>query len=231
MPSLIGLRSELMRGDLRALYLGWLAVRSPRTRRAYRGGYGSYRDFDNEENWEDETVEPGVGRDGEVEPPVPPGLRTLSAPLRSLADFLRIDEEFLDVAAEASAPLDATTPTAEELARWVAGLPAAEKDAYLARFVAEEGDVPLRIELARRYREETSPRSKRERRKGRDGRRTLGAAAGGPRRAGRRAGAEGRRGRGPGRGPPGPRGRRRAVTVPRRAGPPRAGRLGRGRRR
>ena len=35
----------------------------------------------------------------ELEPPVPPGLAKLSAPLRALADFLRIDDELIEVAA------------------------------------------------------------------------------------------------------------------------------------
>jgi hypothetical protein len=44
------------------------------------------------------------------------------------------------------------------MARWVEALPVAEKDAYLVRFLAEEGDVLLRAELARRFREATAPR-------------------------------------------------------------------------
>ena len=35
--------------------------------------------------------------------------------------------------------------------RWVKTLPGAEKDAYLVRFLAEEGDVLLRAELAKRF--------------------------------------------------------------------------------
>src|SRR5262249_54226484 len=75
MPSLVSIREELMRGDLRALYLGWLASFPER-------------------GWVDEGVD-----DEETEPPVPPGLAKLSAPLRALADFLRVDDDLLEVAA------------------------------------------------------------------------------------------------------------------------------------
>jgi hypothetical protein len=44
--------------------------------------------------------------------------------------------------------------------RWVRTLPGVEKDAYLVRFLAEEGDVPLRAELAKRFREATAPKGK-----------------------------------------------------------------------
>jgi hypothetical protein len=69
LSSLISVRSELVRGDLRALYLGWLL-------RAQAG------EFD----------------DNDVEPPVPPGLGQLSASLGNLAEFLRIDRDLLYVA-------------------------------------------------------------------------------------------------------------------------------------
>lgn len=132
MPSLIAIRDELMRGDLRALYLGWLASLS-------------VSDDDEEE-------------DDRREPPVPPGLANLSVALRSLADFLRVDAELLEAAAAASAGAAAAGPSPAEMARWVATLPAAEKDAYLVRLLSEESDIRLRAELARRFREATAPR-------------------------------------------------------------------------
>lgn len=62
LASLISLRAELARGDLRALYLGWLLC-----------------------------VQNGELDPDAPLPPVPPGLAKLSASLASLADFLRID--------------------------------------------------------------------------------------------------------------------------------------------
>ena len=92
--------------------------------------------------------------------PSPPAWRKLSAPLEALADFLRVDEDLLEVAAAASTGEAAAAPSRAEMARWVKALPAAEKDAYLVRFLAEEGDIPLRAELAKRFREATAPRGR-----------------------------------------------------------------------
>jgi hypothetical protein len=133
MASLIALRAELMRGDYRALYLGWLASLSL------------------------------CGRDDgdRLEPPVPPGLAKLSASLRALADFLRVEDELIQVAAAGSVGDPPSAPSADELARWVKSLPAADKDAYLLRFVADEGDILLRAELSKRFREATAPKGAR----------------------------------------------------------------------
>jgi hypothetical protein len=70
LDSIISLRSDLMHGDHRCLYLGWLL--------AVQGGM-----LDNDS----------------LEPPVPPGLREFNAPLPSLADFLRIDPDLITAAA------------------------------------------------------------------------------------------------------------------------------------
>lgn len=134
MPSLVSIRDELMRGDLRALYLGWLASFPMR-------------------GWIDEDEVD----DDEIEPPVPPGLARLSAPLRALADFLRVDDDLLEVAASVSTGEPPAAPSQAEMARWVERLPSAEKNAYLVRFLAEEGDVVLRAELSKRFREATLP--------------------------------------------------------------------------
>jgi hypothetical protein len=132
MPALITLRADLMRGDYRALYLGWLAGIPTR-----------------DEEDEDEQ-----------EPPVPPGLAKLSAPLRSLADFLDIEDELIEAAARGSTGEPPAEPTKEELAGWVKRLPAADKDDVLVRFLSEEGDLILRAELLRRFREATAPKGR-----------------------------------------------------------------------
>ncbi len=134
MPSLVSIRDELMRGDLRALYLGWLASLPA-------------------SGWEDEDEDVD---DDEREPPVPPGLANLSAPLLSLADFLRIDKSLLEVAATASTGEAAVAPSRAEMLRWVETLPTADKDAYLVRFLGEEADILLRAELFKRFRETTA---------------------------------------------------------------------------
>ena len=123
MESLASLRSDLLRGDLRCLYLGWLMCAQ------------------DEEFSEDA-----------MEPPVPAGLRELSAPLDSLIEFLGIDEDLVEVAASASAPLRAG-PSRKELAAWVRGLPANEKDDLLIDFLSESSER-CRLELLQRFQRE-----------------------------------------------------------------------------
>jgi hypothetical protein len=111
-------RSELAAGDLRLLYLAWLlALQS---------------DFVDDE---------------ETEPPVPPGLRNLSAGLQAVVDFFEIDENLIAVAA-------ASSPAIEEpggLAEWIASLAAEEKDSLLARVAGGEG-AQVQALLRRRFR-------------------------------------------------------------------------------
>jgi hypothetical protein len=110
MGSLMSLRSELLRGDIRCLYLGWLLCAQ------------------NEEFAEDE-----------LEPAVPPGLGELSAPLHSLIEFLGIDENLVEIAATVSAALDAG-PDREELATWIQSLPGEEKNNLLVAAVSGPGE-------------------------------------------------------------------------------------------
>src|SRR5213080_1225164 len=76
--SLISIRDELMEGDLRALYIVWLAGEH------MRGGYD-----------EDEDEEISV-------PAVPPALGTLTAAQQALAELLRVPQELLVAAARHS---------------------------------------------------------------------------------------------------------------------------------
>src|SRR3954452_4369625 len=73
LSALLPLRADIAGGDLRALYLGWLLC-----------------------------VQAGELDDDEVEPPCPPGLRRLSAPLEAFATFLRVDRDLLDAARPAA---------------------------------------------------------------------------------------------------------------------------------
>jgi len=136
MSSLVSIRDELMRGDMRALYIGWLA---------------SFPD----RGWYDPE-----NLDDEVEPPVPPGLAKRSAPLRALADFLRVDDDLLEVAAAGSTGEAVAAPSRADLGKWVKSLPAADKDAALVLFLSQEGDISLRADLLRRFREANAPGKK-----------------------------------------------------------------------
>ena len=123
LASLIPLRADLLNGDLRALYLGWLAA-----------------------------AQDGVLEADDVEPPVPPGLQRLSASLKSLAEFLRIDDKLLKAAAKAGPAEAASQPAKKELARWIAKLPVTEKNKILLQ-LAEGNDPHLSMDLLRRFRE------------------------------------------------------------------------------
>jgi len=101
MGALISLRSDLLRGDLRCLYLGWLHC------------------AESEEFSKDA-----------LEPPVPAGLAELSASLNSLIEYLAIDENLVQVATAASTPLHAG-PSRKELAAWIRGLSEKDKDDLL----------------------------------------------------------------------------------------------------
>jgi hypothetical protein len=119
--SLIPLRSDLMRGDHRSLYLGWLRC-----------------------------AQTGELDEEELEPPIPPGLNELTASLASLAEFIHVDADLLQVAARASQPLEDAQPKHNEIRTWIAGLPASEKDEWLTRLVAGE-EVSLAADLLRRF--------------------------------------------------------------------------------
>ena len=74
LASIISVRSELARGDLRALYLGWLLC-----------------------------AQSGELEPHDLSPPVPSGLAKLSGSLTSLAEFLRIDMTLIRAAAKPAA--------------------------------------------------------------------------------------------------------------------------------
>ena len=106
LASLIPLRTDVMCGDHRCLYLGWLL-----------------------------GVQCGELEDAALEPPVPPGLGDLNAPLGSFADFLRIDRDLISAAAEQSAKGPALRLSENDIAKWVGELPSKDKDAVLMKII------------------------------------------------------------------------------------------------
>lgn len=103
MGRLAPLRDELLRGDMRPLYLGWLA-----------------------------GVSSGEVDEKATEPLPPPGLSRLTAAQQSLAEFLEIGGDLL-AAAGLSDPQDSKPDSESDAERdvWIAALPAAEKTAAL----------------------------------------------------------------------------------------------------
>ncbi len=108
---LIGIREELIRGDLRALFLGWLA------------------DFD-----PDEWGDPGDGRT--PMPPIPAGLDRLSPSLDALIEQFPVDHDALTVAARLS---QAAEPNRIPMDDAIAGLPISELRALLRRVADGDG--------------------------------------------------------------------------------------------
>ena len=97
MRRLAALRDELLRGDLRPLYLGWLAG----------ADVGS------------------TMHDDAPEPDVPPGLSQLSPAQQALVEFIEVDADLLAAAAVSSAMPTAAGTEEDEARRvdaWLAGL-------------------------------------------------------------------------------------------------------------
>ena len=120
LASLIQLRADLMRGDYRCLYLGWLC-----------------------------SIQGSDFEDDALEPPPPAGLGNLSAPLLRLADFLSIDFDLIAAAAEQSEDEQTLSLSKDEITAWVANLTLKDKDAALARII-EEDDPHVAVEVRQR---------------------------------------------------------------------------------
>jgi hypothetical protein len=136
LSGIVGVRTELADGDLRPLYLAWLA------------GYGTWERDEDAFDYADED---------ELEPPVPPGLATLTGPQRALADFLRLDDDLLAVAARTSPAAAPTDHDDAQLAAWVTNLSLPEKNRVLVSMIVHNRAATTRMELLRRYRDQHTP--------------------------------------------------------------------------
>lgn len=131
MGRLAPLRDELLRGDMRPLYLGWLA-----------------------------DVSAGEVDEKAAEPQPPPGLSRLTAAQQSLAEFLEVDEDLLAVAGLAD-PHDSKADGERDSERdvWIAALPAAEKTAVLKLLLtghAQQAERELKLRFLAWQREQHS---------------------------------------------------------------------------
>lgn len=120
MADLLPLRDQLLQGDLRLLYLAWL--------RAVLSQAGADED--------------------PLEPPVPPNLGQLSAPLQSFIEFVQMDPAWVATAAVDS-PQQAIAQT--NLEDWLPALPQDEQQDFLRQLVRREPHVDL--QLIRRLKE------------------------------------------------------------------------------
>lgn len=133
LSTIAGVREEIAAGDHRALYLAWLA------------GCGT---------WERDEDAFDPEHDQELEPPVPPGLRELTAAQAALTEFLRLDRDLLAIAAIASPPLQ---PAADRraLTAWITKLDARQKNRLLSR-IASGHASEVHAELRRRFRDQST---------------------------------------------------------------------------
>jgi len=120
LPSMVSLRSDLIHGDLRCLYVGWL-----------RAVQEEELDVD------------------EIEPPLPPGLGQLNAQLENLVEFLDINGDLIASAAEKSPERPAHELSKDDIAKWVRMLPSKEKNAVLRKLL-ERDEPHIAAELRKR---------------------------------------------------------------------------------
>lgn len=126
MGRLAPLRDELLRGDMRPLYLGWLA-----------------------------GVSAGEVDGDAIEPPPPPGLSRLTAAQQSLAEFLEIGRDLITAAGlpDQQAP-DLDTRNDAKLDTWIAELHESAASAAETR-KKQEAVQRRKVEAARRAKHET----------------------------------------------------------------------------
>ena len=120
LSSLVRLRDDLLRQDYRLLYLAWL-----------------------------KAVAMGEVDESETEPPVPPGLRSLSSALKNFVELVEIDSNLIAVAAKESGEPEVLPE--DELSQTIGKLSRDECDDYLGRVL--RGEPQLAIALRARLRQ------------------------------------------------------------------------------
>jgi len=123
LPGIVQVRSDILRGDYRALYLAWLMI----------------AEYEFEVLEEDEDL---------FEPPIPPNLQVLSPSLRNFIDFFGIDIDLVMAATQSSPTVGKID---EQLSASIDRLSEKEKHNFLQRVLKSEPH--LDIALANRLRE------------------------------------------------------------------------------
>ena len=131
LATLIPLRNDILHGDLRALYLAWLLC-----------------------------IQDGDVAEETIEPPVPSGLKNLSASLRGFAEFLRVDEDLIVAAAQQSDDEDRGPASNEELLRSIRSLAVGRKDDLLLQVMDGKGQE-VKAALLKAFRQRRSSKSDR----------------------------------------------------------------------
>ncbi|MDY6951253.1 MAG: hypothetical protein SWE60_07060, partial [Thermodesulfobacteriota bacterium] len=110
MAQLAPVRDELLRGDIRSLYIGWLAA-----------------------------VTSGMMDDDDSEPLPVAGLGSLTAAQQALAEFLDVDQDLLAGAGIGSPPIQDEGPSQREIDEWLMGIPQNEVMEVLRQLLAGQG--------------------------------------------------------------------------------------------
>lgn len=120
LSGLVSLREDILKGDLRVLYLAWLQIAQ----------------YEADMLEEDEDL---------TEPPVPPNLKKLSPALRNFIEFFNLDQDLVAAAAQASPN---AAEVNRDLEGFLPRLPEEERMQFLIRLL--KGEPRLDIELKRR---------------------------------------------------------------------------------
>ena len=112
LSSLLPIRANLISGDYRSLYLGWLSC-----------------------------VQSNKLEEKNIEPLIPAGLNEMTPELKNLVDFLRIDNSLLEIAAKNSATLKDKKEQKEEIRDWIQSLSHSDRDNLLVEFVQDNTSI------------------------------------------------------------------------------------------
>lgn len=123
LPRMLSLRDDLLQGDYRVLYLGWL--------KAAQLCY----DFD---------------PDTCIEPPIPSNLNKLSKPLQAFVEFIQLNQDLIDAAAQLSSKTQGKSDSIEELQQKIPQLSEQERNDFLVRLL--QGELNLDLQLKQRLR-------------------------------------------------------------------------------
>lgn len=127
LDSLLSLREEILRGDYRTLFLGWIMVRQ-------QMHTWEIEDFEEDEfeNSEDNFSDLTKNR---MTPPIPPDLTKLNAAHKELINYFQIREDYVKVAAKASLN---TKKQHVNYSRLIGKLSSNEKDELLLKLISGE---------------------------------------------------------------------------------------------
>ncbi|MCT7978282.1 hypothetical protein [Laspinema olomoucense] len=123
LPRMLSLRDDLLQGDYRILYLGWLKA-------AHLC-----------EDCDPETC---------IEPPIPANLHNLSNPLKAFVDFVELNQDLIEAAAQLSPQSETQSDSIPKLQQIIPQLSEQERNDFLARLL--QGELNLNLKLTQRLR-------------------------------------------------------------------------------